>query len=79
MFGEQEVRMTDMSGEAEVELTKKVVHIVGFDTAEEVEHAFSVLSDGGEVIKPLKRPPYMVIIGTVKDRFGIQWRLMCDF
>lgn len=79
MFGEQEVRMNDLSDEAEVELTKEVIHIIGFDTAEEVEKAFSVLSDGGEVIKPLERPPYMVIIGTVKDSFGVKWELMCDF
>ena len=79
MFGEQEVRMNDLSDEAEVKLTKEVIHIIGFDTAEEVEKAFSVLSDGGEIIKPLERPPYMVIIGTVRDRFGVQWELMCDF
>jgi PhnB protein len=79
MFGEQEVRMDDLSDEAEVELTKEVIHIIGFDTAEEVEKAFSVLCEGGEVIKPLERPPYMVIIGTVKDRFGVKWELMCDF
>jgi PhnB protein len=79
MFGEQEVRMNDLSDEAEVKLTKEVIHIIGFDTVEEVEKAFSVLSDGGEVIRPLERPPYMVIIGTVKDRFGVKWELMCDF
>ncbi len=79
MFGEQEVRMNDLSDEAEVELTKNVFHIIGFDTVEEVEKAFSVLSDGGEVIRPLERPPYMLIIGSVKDRFGVKWELMCDF
>lgn len=79
MFGEQEVRMSDLSDEQEVRLTKEVVHIVGFDTAKEVEKAFSILCEGGEIIKPLKRPPYMVIIGLVKDRFGVQWELMCDF
>lgn len=79
MFGEQEVRMNDMSDLAEVKLTKEVIHIIGFNTAEEVEKAFYVLSEGGEVIKPLERPPYMVIIGTVKDRFGVKWELMCDF
>ena len=79
MFGEQEVRINDLSDEAEVELTKKVMHVIGFDTAEEVEKAFSVLCERGEVIEPLQRPPYMVIIGAVKDRFGVQWELMCDF
>lgn len=79
MFGEQEVRMDDLSEETEVRLTKEVLHIIGFDKAEEVEKAFFVLSEGGEIIKPLERPPYMVIIGTVKDRFGVKWELMCDY
>lgn len=79
MFGEQEVRMSDLSDEADVKLTKEVKHIIGFDTADEVEHAYQVLSEGGEVLKPLERPPYMVIIGEVKDRFGVKWELMCDF
>lgn len=79
MFGDQEVRINDLSDKEDVDLTKKVTHIIGFDTAEEVETAFSVLSDGGEIITPLKRPPYMIIIGAVKDKFGVKWELMCDF
>lgn len=79
MFGEQEVRISDLSDERDVRLTKEVVHIVGFNTADEVEKAFSVLSEEGEIIKPLERPLYMVIIGSVKDRFGVQWELMCDY
>ena len=46
---------------------------------EEVKKAFEVLSRDGEVIQPLECPPYMVIIGSVRDCFGIQWTLMCDF
>lgn len=79
MFDEQEVRLSDLSSEEDVNLTKKVKHRIGFDTAEEVESAFSILSEGGEIINPLERPPYMVIIGTVRDRFGVLWELMCDF
>lgn len=78
MFGEQEVRMIDISDETMIKLTKEVKHIIGFDTEEEVIHAFSVLSEKGTVIKPLEKPPYMVIIGSVKDQFGITWELMCD-
>ena len=79
MFDEQEVRLSDLSSDEDVNLAKKVKHIIGFDTAEEVENAFSILGEGGEVIKPLERPPYMVIIGSVRDRFGVHWELMCDF
>ena len=79
LFGDQEVRMNDLSSPQDVALTRQVNHIVGFDTAQEVEHAFAVLSEGGEVIRPLEHPPYMVVIGKVRDRFGVQWELMCDF
>ena len=71
--------MNDLSSPQDVALTRQVNHIVGFDTAQEVEHAFAVLSEGGEVIRPLEHPPYMVVIGKVRDRFGVQWELMCDF
>lgn len=79
LFDEQEIRMADSFDKAKVDVTKEVTHIVGFDTEQEVEKAFAVLSEQGEVITPLERPPYMVITGCVKDRFGLKWELMCDF
>jgi PhnB protein len=79
MFGEQEVRMSDTTDAAHLQLIRKLDYAVGFRTAEEVRKAFEVLSRDGEVIKPLECPPYMVIIGSVRDCFGIQWTLMCDF
>lgn len=79
MFGEQEVRMADTDDTSMLELIRKVEYSVKFQTEEEVRKAFEVLSEDGEVIQPLEAPPYMVIIGTVKDRFGIKWTLMCDF
>ena len=78
LFGDQEVRFCDCSME-EAELSQKVVQAVSFDTAEEVEASFTILSEGGEVIQPLSRPPFLVIIGTVRDKFGIQWQLVCDY
>lgn len=78
LFGNQEVRLSDNS-EEEAELSRQVVHLISFDTAEEVEEAFAVLREDGEILQPLEKPPYAVIIGTVKDRFGIQWNLVCDF
>ena len=79
MFGEQEVRMSDSEDTSMLDLIRKLDYAVGFDTEAEVRKAFEVLSEGGEVIQPLETPPYMVIIGTVQDCFGIQWTLMCDF
>ena len=79
MFGEQEVRMVDTKDVSHLQLIRKLDYAVGFRTAEEVKKAFEVLSRDGEVIQPLECPPYMVIIGSVRDCFGIQWTLMCDF
>lgn len=79
MFDEQEVRMSDTDDVESLELVRKIDHPIGFRTEEEVKKAFEVLSDGGEILMPLEKPPYMVIIGTVRDRFGIKWTLMCDF
>lgn len=79
MFGPQEVRFSDLSSTEEIELTKRMEHLIGFDTEEEVEKAFSILAENGEIIEPLNHPPYMVVIGTVKDQFGLVWTLMCDY
>lgn len=77
-FGDAEIRFADTTAE-EAELTRQTEHLIGMDTAEEVERAFRLLAEGGEVVQPLERPPYMVIIGKVRDRFGLLWTLMCDF
>ncbi|MBO5176501.1 MAG: VOC family protein [Lachnospiraceae bacterium] len=79
MFGDQEVRMTDTMDVPRLQLIRELDYAVGFRTAEEVKKAFDVLSRDGEIIHPLEYPPYMVIIGSVRDCFGIQWTLMCDF
>ena len=71
--------MADTRDVSHLQLIRKLDYAVGFRTAEEVKRAFEVLSRDGEVIQPLECPPYMVIIGSVKDCFGIQWTLMCDF
>lgn len=79
MFGEQEVRMADSEDASMLELIRKLDYAVGFRTEEEVRRAFEVLSKDGEIIRPLETPPYMIIIGTVEDCFGITWTLMCDY
>lgn len=79
MFGEQEIRMENTEDESLLENVHKVEYLVGFDTEEEVVKAFNILSEGGEVIRPLEKPPFMVVIGSVRDRFGNIWVLMCDF
>ncbi len=78
LFGDAEVRIADAPGE-EAEWTRKTEHLIGMDTAGEVERAFMLLARDGTVLQPLEHPPYMVVIGKVRDRFGVIWTLMCDF
>lgn len=79
MFGDYEVRLTDLGDSEKTALTQKVTINVGFRTEEEVRKAFSVLAEEGTIIRELTCPPYMVIIGEVRDQFGVAWNLMCDF
>jgi len=45
------------------------------DSADEVERAWAVLSDGGKVLMPLDSYPWSSKYGWVQDRFGISWQL----
>lgn len=74
-----ELRVTDFAGAHQAELTRQISINVQFETEEEVIKAFQILAKDGEIIKDLEKPPYMVIIGEVRDRFGVHWILMCDF
>ena len=74
-----ELRVTDLAGEEQAGLTGKVKYSIQFDTEEEVVSAFRVLAANGTVIREFVKPPYTVIIGEVRDPFGVHWVLMCDF
>ncbi|MDD4113071.1 MAG: VOC family protein [Herbinix sp.] len=79
MFGDYEVRLIDLDNSEKTELTQKVTMYVGFDTEEDVRNVYSVLAEEGIITRELTCPPYMVIIGEVRDKFGVTWSLMCDF
>jgi PhnB protein len=51
---------------------------ITFDRKEEVERAFSVLSEGGEALIPLRATSYSSCVGNVIDRFGIRWGLLTE-
>ncbi len=48
---------------------------VEFDSLAELERAFGVLSDGGEVLMPLDNYGFSQRFGWVNDRFGVSWQL----
>jgi uncharacterized glyoxalase superfamily protein PhnB len=49
-----------------------------FDTKEDVEKAFNVLKDGGEILIPLRKTTYSSCGGTLIDKYGIRWGLMTE-
>ena len=46
--------------------------------AEEAEHIFSVLSEGGEVFMPLQETFWAVRFATLRDKFGTLWMINAD-
>ncbi|MBK7493142.1 MAG: VOC family protein [Nitrosomonas sp.] len=48
---------------------------VEFDSIEELERVFGILSDGGQVLMPLGNYGFSQWFGWVNDRFGVPWQL----
>lgn len=48
---------------------------VDFDSVEELERVFGVLSEGGGVLMPLDNYGFSQRFGWVNDRFGVSWQL----
>jgi len=48
---------------------------VTFDTRAELEHAFTLLSEGGRVDLPICELPWSPCAAIVNDRFGVRWFL----
>lgn len=46
-----------------------------FDSAEELERVFGVLSEGGQVLMPLDDYGFSPKFGWLNDRFGVSWQL----
>ena len=48
---------------------------VEFDSLEEIERVFGILSEEGEVLMPLGDYGFSQRFGWVNDRFGVSWQL----
>lgn len=48
---------------------------VDFDSKKELERAFAVLSEDGQVLMPLANYGFSQLFGWVNDRFGVSWQL----
>ena len=48
---------------------------VDFDSLAELERAFGILSQGGQVLMPLANYGFSERFGWLNDRFGVSWQL----
>lgn len=51
---------------------------VPLNSADEVRLVFNKLKEGGVVLMELEPTFYSPLFGTVKDRFGVIWHLICQ-
>lgn len=48
------------------------------DTEAEAERIYAALSDGGEIFMPLAETFFATRFAQFRDRFGINWMLLCE-
>jgi PhnB protein len=46
---------------------------INFDSDEELNHAYSMLIDGGRILRPLGLLPWSPCSADVVDKFGVYW------
>lgn len=55
--------------------TPAISFAVVCESAEEVDHLFTALSEGGQVLMGLDSYPFARRYGWVNDKFGVSWQL----
>jgi predicted 3-demethylubiquinone-9 3-methyltransferase (glyoxalase superfamily) len=55
--------------------TPAISFAVVCESAEEVDHLFAALSEGGQVLMGLDAYPFARRYGWVNDKFGVSWQL----
>lgn len=49
---------------------------LSFDTSEEVERLYPILSEGGKIITPLREEFFAHRFAMITDQFGVNWMLI---
>lgn len=71
----REYMCSDSPIEHNFSFTPSFSTFVEFDSLEDLERVFAVLSEGGEVLMPLDNYGFSQKFGWVNDRFGVSWQL----
>jgi PhnB protein len=78
MIGETRIMMSDITEKNEHIPGNSLSLVVTFDTADEVEKAFSLLNDDAVIITPMKSTTYSSCFVSLIDKFGMRWELMTE-
>ena len=74
----QEFMCIDSSAQHEFTFTPSISLYVRCETEEEIDHVFTVLSKGGQILMPLDRYPFSEKFGWLSDKFGVSWQLSLE-
>jgi predicted 3-demethylubiquinone-9 3-methyltransferase (glyoxalase superfamily) len=58
-------------------INPSISFLVACKSKEEVDHLWSKLNEGGEVMMELGEYPFSKRYGWTKDKFGVSWQIMC--
>jgi PhnB protein len=73
-FGDNFLRLSDSMGDINDARSERFAIVVEC-SAEEVKHAFAVLSEDGEIDMPLQQTFFSSCYGIVADKYGVMWNL----
>lgn len=51
---------------------------LSFDSSDEAEEIYKLLSDGGEIFMKMEQTPFATRFAMLRDRFGASWMLLCQ-
>ncbi|MBS1688832.1 MAG: VOC family protein [Bacteroidetes bacterium] len=49
-----------------------------FDSVEEAENIYGLLSDGGEIFMKMEQTNFAARFAMLRDKFGASWMLLCE-
>ncbi len=74
-LGDWRLQVFDSPVEHDFTFTPSSSLWVECETAAEIDRAFALLADGGQVLMPVEAYPFSPHYGWVADRFGVSWQL----
>jgi predicted 3-demethylubiquinone-9 3-methyltransferase (glyoxalase superfamily) len=74
-LGDRTFQIFDSPVEHDFTFTPSVSLSVELEDPEDVDRAFDLLADGGQVLMPLGAHPFSPHYGWPADRFGVSWQI----